>query len=209
MLIVLTASIVSADDTAGHEEITDILSGTIRPITLNGDVLAKLARLAGVDPSQIHTLTSSNISGALKPTDSMKTQMRSEGYEALCSLGTISVDVSGLYAFGVTFPRKLVGLNISRLKLYALKDDRIGGSVIAASDSGARMTDDDGDEAKEITENMIVLIMLESGDPVCMILAGAIILADGGSLDSCGGGGEGGLLAAAVWLIIGLAGNME
>ena len=208
IIIILLASMASANDTAGHENITPI-SAMIRPLVLNDDVLAKLAQLAGVDPSQIHFLTGSNISGARNPTDTMKTHMRREGYESLCSLGTVTVDVSGLYAFGVDFPKELVGLDISRLKLYALKYTGVGGSVMAASESDARMTDNDGNEAGEIAESMIVLMMLESGDPVCMILAGAIILADGGSADSCGGGGEGGILAAAVWLILGLATNME
>ena len=119
-------------------ETKEIEHAVITPVTLDKNVIQKLANNISVDVSEIKLLTSRDFSTSTppEPTDAMKKQAAQDGYELAAKLNTINVREDGWYVFQVTVSDDLVGRKVSELNLYYAED----GDFVSSSASGQART---------------------------------------------------------------------
>lgn len=113
---------------------TPLPSAVIEPAgELSQDVMNRLASLVSIDASELHLITQENISSPKEPTQSMKQYIHDDGYEAAYKLNTLTVSNDGYYVFAVNIPDELVGMKVSDVKLYALKNSDFASSKVNSS----------------------------------------------------------------------------
>ena len=188
--------------TTPKQEATTLITSTIEPIDLteSTDVLDNLvALIASIDKREdIHFITQENLSSAQEPTQSMREYMRKDGYDSQAKLNTVTVNSDGYYVMLVNIPDELIGLDISQLKMYALKPSDFSDSSAKSSFFGlingilnyGELTTLTGQRAKTTLGKMLAIGLLQASQPFTMFLAKAImaLLGGGGGCTLTGAG---------------------
>ena len=172
---------------------------------MSPDVLENLAEtLASADISaeQIRFITDGNISTAREPTQSMKEYINNDGYEAAYKLNTLTVSEDGYYVFQINIPEDFVGMNVSDIKIYALKNSDFNASFFALVNgilNYGEITNMFGVKIDTLPEKVLAVGFLQASTPFSVYLAKILIAVMAGGCES--GLGISGLILAAVFFL--------
>lgn len=192
------------NSTVTQPETSQLTTSTIEPVTPDDDVLANLAEIMHIASSDIKVITNENLSAPQEPTKKMRDYMSNDGYNPAAKLNTVTVDTDGYYVMAVNVPASLVGLDISSVKMYALKNSDFSDASVKSSFYSlingilnyGELTTLTGHKAKTLTGKMLAIGLLQGSQPFSMFLAKAVLSVLTGGSSGCmmTGAGMAGLL---------------
>ena len=174
-----------ATSTANTPVTSENVSSAIEPVELNDDVIARLAALVGISPSEVKFITAENISAPQPPTESMIQYMKNDGYEPKYNLNVLTVSEDGYYVFLVNVPKDFIGKKVNEVKIYALGQKDFADSSVSASFFGlingmlnyGELTNLSGRKINSLPAKILAIGMLKAGQPFSIFFAKKLLLA--------------------------------
>ena len=159
--------------------------GTIQPVKVSDDVLAKVAAAVSVDVSQINVLTAENITEPQEPTQSMRDYSNSDNTSFTGKLNTLTVDAEGWYVFKVSLSEelweKVKDQSTSGYKFYALNDSDAEVSAAVLPLNGIAATWEiftlNGEKLKQFgLKEFLMVGFLNAGKPLSVYIAKILLM---------------------------------
>lgn len=162
----------------------DIPEGVVQTISLEPQIIDRIAQTLSVDASQIHILSESNITAPQEPTQAMIDYVKSDGHEITGKLSTISADVQGYYVFKVTLTDELYALvkdkNTSDFKFYALSDEsspQVSASILNGLLGTWEVLSMTGEKLDTFgAREFLMVCMLEASKPLSLYIAKILLM---------------------------------
>ena len=156
----------------------------IEAVELTDEVLMNLSRTTSIDVGLIRFLRPENIGEPLDATNEMYNMVNEEGMTLLYKLNTISVDVTGYYAFQVNVPGEYVGSSLSELRMLLIKREGFADSEVRAAIPGVvngmisygEITNLFGLEIDRLEQKVLVIGLLQAGESFSVYLAKILLM---------------------------------
>lgn len=162
----------------------DLPEGVVQTVSLEPQILDRIAQTLSIDASQINTLSESNITAPQEPTQAMSDYVKSDRHEITGKLSTISVDVQGYYVFKVRLNDELFALvkdkNTSDFKFYALNDEaspQVSASILNGLLGTWEVFSMTGEKMDSFGVREFLMVgMLEAGKPFSLYIAKILLM---------------------------------